>query len=300
MIRTAENEYRGRRTQTGFTLIELLVVIAIIAILASLLLPALSRAKLQAQQSSCQNNLKQLTLAAKLYMNDTGQMVDHPIVPVNNITDTNADWMGTLSPYIASPANILGVFGGQCKVLMCPTAPSTNTIPAPHDESGSASAAWDWSAASGHCSQDIVGGYGFNENLYGNQGNGQVVTNAYAFLNQGNIIQPTMTPVLVDCVWQNLQPTVVNTTLYPPSTGGTAAPGYNIGNSDIARACISRHGGISPNSAPQKLFYTPGKQMLGGVDMGLFDGHVELVKLNYLWSYYWCQNWVTYPPNALP
>lgn len=66
---------RTKWNSRGFTLIELLVVIAIIAILASLLLPSLAKAKLRAQRVYCVNDLRQVSISAKLYADDNRQYI---------------------------------------------------------------------------------------------------------------------------------------------------------------------------------------------------------------------------------
>jgi prepilin-type N-terminal cleavage/methylation domain-containing protein/prepilin-type processing-associated H-X9-DG protein len=91
----------------AFTLIELLVVIAIIAILAAMLLPALARAKESGKRISCLNNLRQLSLAAQMYVSES-----QGVYPLRSSTDR---W----------PDKFYDSYGKNLKLLMCPTETQT-------------------------------------------------------------------------------------------------------------------------------------------------------------------------------
>src|SRR5256712_2721391 len=90
----------------GFTLIELLVVIAIIAILASMLLPALSKAKLKAQGIQCMSNHRQLCLAWRLYAEDNRDVLVYASDDGSANPDNQYSWtLSHITPNSPDPIN---------------------------------------------------------------------------------------------------------------------------------------------------------------------------------------------------
>jgi prepilin-type N-terminal cleavage/methylation domain-containing protein len=207
--------------QKGFTLVELLVVIAIIALLMSILMPSLGRAREQAKNAVCKSNLRQWGTVYSMYTNDNDGLFDMGwphIAGEDGFFAGGHHWPVTLLPYY-----------GDRKIRFCPVATRSLYVE-------SRAGKWAWNR------EDTIdpdrywepeGSYGVNEWI-GNQPEWIPERIDGANWRTPNVKNPGTIPLIMDCCWAGGFPQDLHE---PPEFEGEVG----LGGMEMKRYVINRH-----------------------------------------------------------
>jgi prepilin-type N-terminal cleavage/methylation domain-containing protein/prepilin-type processing-associated H-X9-DG protein len=291
----------GRSAKTAFTLIELLVVIAVIAILASLLLTSLQGAKLQAQQTKCVSNQRQLTLAYSVYVEDFNKGfpadINNEFLAIGDWTP----WIDLLKPYFGSSMN-LALCPSASKMTIFASTPGFFYTVAP----GSADTAWwQWTAVR----VNQPGGWGLalptrtNIASYANntwlRDAGLIDTNnddPRFFSKPSSVVRSSQTPVFADSVFPDVAPNPGEAPATNFYTGVNWRGEDGVAWASVSGITVARHGDRPASASPRNVSLH--QTLPGRINLALYDGHVEKVPIGNLWNYYWSQNWVVVNPQS--